>query len=837
MLKNYFIITFRNLVKHRRYALFNILGLAIGIACFVLLVGIVEYELSFDRFHEKHKNIYRVYEEVAYEGAGRSAASTPFPLADAFHETFPEQVVKSVRIFNYQIPLFFVEAEGKRYSESRFYFADSTFFDVFDYPLEQGDAESALDSGMSVIISAEKAAVYFPEEEDVLGKKIILQNEVELTITGVFAPQEAPSHFQFDFIAPMSMFSWRFHQRNKNNWEWNACWTYLLFESDSAFQHVKDRMWGFKALHYAEERREQYALQFQRLDEIHMYSDLEYELSNSANYPGNANYRYVYVFAALALLILFVASINFINLATARASLRGREVGIRKVVGASRLSLVAQFSLESLVISLLATYLALIFVEQILWLLGVSFSPELAVLLRKNTSLPLYTLMAGIAVSIISGVYPAWYLSRFKPIHVLRGAFRWGYQSRRFREFLVGLQFAISTLLLIGTLLSHIQLDFLRNSRLGFHKTNLLFVPIVHTDLSPKYEDFKSELLQSPAIKNVTGVSDILGRAYQNKQYRPEGVAGEKGYLMFPSLYVRPDFCKTLGIEIVAGRDFQSDYPISKKAREVLDAPTPEQKSPKIVQYADDTTAVLINRAMVDHLGWGNAEEAIGRTFSSPQGQEKVVGVVENFHFTPLREQVSPLVIDLPGAYSKLYNTKYLILHLEEGGEQEAIRNLTSTWQSYIPSQPLEHFFLNENLDTLYIEEERFGQVSMIFSIIAIFIGCMGLFGLASFVVARRRKEVGIRRALGAPTTEIVRMLLLRFLRPVWFGVVLGWVVTFLLANLWLDSFAYHAPLTVWPFLAATAVVVAITGLATSVQVFRAAQLPPIEAIMRSGES
>lgn len=250
-----------------------------------------------------------------------------------------------------------------------------------------------------------------------------------------------------------------------------------------------------------------------------------------------------------------------------------------------------------------------------------------------------------------------------------------------------------------------------------------------------------------------------------------------------------------------------------------------------------NSTAVLINRAMVKHLGWGTAEGAIGRSFSSPKGQEKVVGVVEDFHFTPLREHVSPLVIDLPSAFSKLYNTKYLILHLEEGGEQEAIRYLTSTWQSYIPSQPLEYFFLNENLDTLYIEEERFGQVSMVFSIIAIFIGCMGLFGLASFVVARRRKEIGIRRALGAPTIEVVRMLLLRFLRPVWLGIIFGWIITFLLANAWLESFAYHAPLTAWPFLAATAIVVAITGLATSVQVFRAAQLPPIEAIMQSGEN
>ncbi|MCC5945019.1 MAG: ABC transporter permease [Bernardetiaceae bacterium] len=828
MFKNYWIIAWRNLFKHRLYTFINVLGLALGIACFTTLFLLVRYELSYDTWHSQAKHIYRITEFAERNGVGERAASVPFPLAPNLAQAYPDWIEETVRLFNFQVPVISIAEGENRYNEKHFYFADASFLKIFDFKLALGDAERALDKAGDVIISQAIAQKYFGQANP-LGKEILFQGRESLRITGVWAEQaQYPSHLTFDFIASFETLKTFSVYKQKDNWLWNPCWTYILLHKDKpeAVAELEHHFPAFVYNYFPEEIRDFVSLRLQPIEDIHLHSQLAYEMN------ANGDVRYIYIFSVISLLVLLIASINFMNLATARASLRAKEVGVRKVIGAEREQLIKQFVFESFILSVLAILSTLIIMELSQPFI-VALSGYDAEFIFSETGLLLAVVsVTGLLVGFLSSLYPAWYLSSFDPISVFKQQMRWGYGSRKFRRTLVVVQFVISIFLLISALITFKQLDFLKTTQLGFRKEQILFIPVPHTRLNLYYEKFKSYLLESDDIEAVTASQEVIGRSYQTAGYLPEGCDKENPNF-FPVLIVRPDFLKTFDIELIAGRAFRSEYeyPNMSFPDENDTTAKPADWQPPILD--DDSSAVIINRAMLEHLGWESAQEAIGKKMVSFYGQERVIGVVENFHFSSLHQSVSPLVIDIKTGWAKVYHTKYVVVRLATGRSEEAMAHVKKVWQQLRPDLPLDYFFLDENLNQMYVQEQKLGEIAGAFSILAFLTACMGLFGLSSFIVERKRKEIAIRKALGERTLSIIYGLNRIFLNLVWLSILIGWALAYIGIEYWLSGFAYHVTQDIDSYLWAALIIAVNTFLVVSVHTIRAALRQPIEIIRR----
>ncbi|MCJ7581230.1 MAG: ABC transporter permease [Candidatus Aminicenantes bacterium] len=805
MFKNYIKVAVRNILKHKGYSLLNIFGLAVGMACCLLILVYIRDELSFDQYHEKADRIFRVIEEVRLEGVGEESSSMPFPAGDTIPMEYPETVEASVRFFNFQVPYVSLEAgtEGdKRFNESRFFFADAAVFDVFSFEFLEGDPRTALIEPNTIVITEAMAAKYF-ENENPIGKIIRWEDGVDLRVTGVLKNIRPNSHFQFDFLGSFASLTQIFGGNLPQGWYWNPCWTYILLEPGVSPEDLQARFPELVQKYFPDSIKDKVEIKLQALTDIHLYSHLDFEIN------PNSDITYVYIFSAVAVFVLLIACINFLNLATARSAGRGREAGMRKVLGAFKTQLIRQFLGETMLLCLVSASLAVLIVELIL--------PAFSTFAGKSFSFTFFSdpvLLAGLilialTVGILSGIYPAFFLSGFNPVKVLKGNLERGNKGKAFRKILVVVQFSLSIILIIGTIICFRQLNFLRNSQLGFNKDQILMIPAFGTPIPLWYPQFREQVLQDSHIVNVTALENVLGAQYQTGSFLPEG-ALEDNMQQIPLLDVTHDFIETFNMEMVAGRSFSREFP------------------------TDITEGIIINQSMAARFGW-EPDEAIGKRLRNQNNLLlSVVGVVKDFNYTSLIYPVTPFVLEIPRRLEGLGGRlRYVAVKISAGDFQDTLSFLQSKWEQFVPNRSFDYFFLDEELDKLYAAQEKMGNVFRVFTSLAILIAGLGLFALASFTTELRTREIGIRKVLGAKVAGIVFMLSKEFAKFVFIANVIAWPAAYLIMRSWLKGFAHRVDLGIGTFVTASLLAFVIAILSVSFQSIRAALAEPVEALRR----
>lgn len=798
MFQNYYTVFKRSFIKQKGYSFLNVFGLAIGIACFLLIALYIKDEYSFDRMHSKADRIYRIHEIFEADGVGERSASQPFPLAEALKNDHNGQVVETVRFFNFQAPTLAVANTDntKEFNEARLFFTDSTFFNVFDFRLIKGDSKTALSKTHTVVLTESTSRKYFGDADPV-GKFLKFQGNTNLMVTAVMEDVPVNTHFQFDFLVSFETLKESYNGQLPDGWYWNPCWTYLVLKDPSDAPTLEAQFPAFVQKYFPEFIRNDVRLELMPLTDIHLKSHMDYEIQ------PNSSVTTVYVFASIAAFVLLIACINFINLSTARAAKRAKEVGMRKTLGGERTQLVTQFLFESIMLSLLSVVIAIAIVLLVL--------PIFNAFAEKNilwTSLlqPFYILLLltlPLALGIFSGIYPAFVLSSFKPITALKSNMN---QERgaTFRKVLVVVQFALSIILLIGTGVAIDQLSMLQNSDTGFTKENVIMIPVSRSPIARNFETLRTEFLRNPNVIEVTALEEILGSKHQVGNYLFEGLEESKP---FPRLNVRHHFLKTFNIPVVAGRDYSEDV------------------------NTDDTLALVVNEALVRQMGWKSNEEAIGKRFSQ-RPNRKIVGVVKDFNFTSRHQPIRPLVMDLnlnPRAFDLFI--KYMAVRIGKDDVAGTLDYMQKEWKEQMPGWPFEYFFLENNLENLYKAENKMSKITLVFSGLSILVACLGLFGLSTFTAEQRKKEMSIRKVMGSSDSEIFMLFSKRFFTLIIIANVFAFPLAYFMMKQWLATFAYQVEIDFTLFILAALAAAFIAFLTICYQGIRAAHANPAEVL------
>lgn len=800
MFLHFFKTAIRYLYKRKTYTLINVAGLAIGIASFILIMIYVFDELKYDRYHERAEEIYRIAQVYDYEGVGENSASLPFPVAFTLLNDFPGLVENICRIYNFQAPRSLVEYGDIKFNERRFFFADSTFFEIFSHEFISGDPSTALDEVNAVVITVSAAEKYFGNENP-MGKILTFEEAIPLKVTGVIRDVPSQSHFGFDFMGSMASVKAVYRGSLPQTWVWNPCWTYMVLAEGASPDMLEKEFPGFVEKYFYDAEKEHVSLYLQPLTSIHLNSRLDYEIEQ------NNNKSYIYILSSIALFLLIIAAINFMNLATATSSNRAREIGIKKAIGVSRSRLISQFIGESLILTYVALILSIIIVELTIPLFNNFTGKEfhLGVLMQPHYIAAL--ILLGLLLGTMSGIYPAFYLAAFRPLNVLNGDHGLARGSGFARKVLVVLQFTISVSLIIGTMVVYNQLNYLKHADLGFNRDNIMILPVNHTPIARSYDAFSKELMQESGILSVTAMDDIFGAAHNTHEFRPEGFP-EDQWQFYPALVVQWNFVETFGLQIVAGRDYHES------------------------NKSDPMTGILINEAMVRHMGWESNEAAIGKKFRSLSGEERVIGVIRDFHATSLHEATGPFVLNMKERPSEIaWFMKYAAIRYQPGKEQEVINIVSRTWMNYAPSRPFEYTFLDQELKKLYDDENNLSQLSLIFTVLILFIAGLGIFGLVSFMAQKRTREIGIRKVLGAEARHVIVLLSTEFFRLISIASVLAWAISWLLISDWLDHFAYSTKLNWLIFLLAAFIAMSIALIITTTKAWFASRTNPVDTL------
>jgi len=803
MFKNYLKIAVRNLRKYKAYSVINISGLAIGMACCILSLLFVQQELSYDKFHEHAGQIYRVTTKLSNPVAGWEThyAATSFPVAPALKRDYPE-VTDAVRIYRSDRSL--VGYEEKRFYEDRFFFADSTIFEVFSFPLLKGNPRTALKEPYSVVITEEMAKKYFGDDNP-LDRALVLDNQHTFKVTGILKNLPRHSQLQFEFLASYITLS-DIIGKDKLETGWFIFfpnYTYLRLPKGYPPEQLAEKLPKLVDTYMGAQLKSNgnsCALSLQPLADVHLAQNLENELET------NGDVGYIYIFSGIAFIILLVACINFMNLATARSSKRAKEVGMRKVLGAYRLQLIKQFIGESLLISFVALLCAIALAELLRPLFTALIGKILSMDYSHNWLALLGFLTITLFVGIVSGSYPALFLSRFAPVEVLKGKSKTGSAGLLLRRGLVVVQFAVSVIFIVGALVVYQQMHYLKSKKLGFNKEQLITITIPSAAVQQKCAAMKAQFFQLPGVENVTASSSSPGSGVRMMPVRAEG-AEEKDALISSIFMVDRDFIRTFGIELAAGRDFSTDFP------------------------ADDNEAFILNEAAVSQWGWESADQAIGKKFELLWNDKavksgEIIGVMKNFHFKSLRDKIGPVVLHLSSARIGAVSVR-----IRPENIPTTIGSLEQKWHELVSNTPFEYSFLDDNFARLYQAEEKLGRIFKVFSILAIFIACLGVFGLISFATEQRTKEIGIRKVLGATVAGIVHLLSKEFMKLVFAANFIAWPIAYYAMNKWLQNFAYRVELDWWIFVLAGGLALLIALLTVSAQAIKAALANPVDSL------
>lgn len=804
MIRNYMKIAFRNLMKHKFISSINLFGLTVGLSCCLLILAYILHELSYDRYHQNAKNIYRVERTFINPSTGQLSLElgSVAPPAGPLLENDFKEIKAMTRVLQGGTTTF--RYEEKMFIEEDLYFIDEHFMRMFDVEVLKGNPEKALTEPFSVMLTEEMARKYFGDD-DPLNKVVRLDNQFNVKVTGVYKALPNNSHFHpqimlsFSTLKVSEVYG---EEALRTNWGNNSFFTYVLLPEGYDPKRLETQFPNFLDRHNPAEAAgpikvsDYSSLSLKPLTDIHLYSHKDLELEE------NGDIKRVYIFTAIALFILLIACINYMNLSTARSVLRAKEIGVRKAIGAGKLELVFQFLFESVLISWVAALLAFAITWLALpWLNQVSGqSLAIGILLHWIVLLPL--LLLPFVVGMIAGLYPALFISSFQPVKVLKGFSKVGGGGVTFRQVLVVAQFTISIILIISTAVVFDQLRYMQQTSLGFNKEHLITFSN-NAALSPNLEAFRNELLANPAVKEIGWSSLIptqrLLDAMGSQINHGDSLAPTKADIKM--VRVDEHFFPAYSIQLVAGRNFSKDY-------------------------GADTAAFVLNQAAVQALGMSDPEEAIGKEFQYGNRKGKLIGVVNDFHFESLHQRILPIVffkpLDSPGFGT--YTVKIAGENLEGG-----LAHTEKVWKTFLPEIPYEYNFFDESYSRLYEAEQRQGTVFTAFACIAIAIACLGLFGLSAFTISQRVKEIGIRKVLGADTSNIVALLSKDFLKLVLIAAVIAFPVAWYAMHKWLEDFAYRIDIPLWIFLVAGLTAALVAFLTVSYQAIKAATANPVK--------
>lgn len=796
-------VALRNLVRNKLYSLLNIIGLAIGIACCILIMLYVQDELSFDRFHDNADRIVRVSTHFQIKEREMNFATTAFVQGPMLKESFPE--IENYSIFNRYRGRRIVQYKDKRFSEEKFLWAEASLFDVFTFKLLKGNPKDALLKPNSVVITQEMAKKYFGTENPV-GKSLRVHNDTIYKVTGVVENIPHTSHFRPDFLASFSSLKLKPKgipaEDMLNNVDY---FTFLLLKPGADFKDLEQKIPSYIEKHLGAALGTlggKMQMKLMPLTRIYLHSKLDGELERTGDIT------YLYLFSAIGIFILLLACLNFMNLSTARLAKRAREVGIRKVVGAQRRQLIIQFLGEAFILTLIAILMSILVAFLLMPTFQmVSGKHHLAFDLFSNLGLMVGLGLLLLLTSLFGGSYPAFFLSAFKPVDVIKGKLQGGMKSSALRVILVTFQFTISIILIIGTLVVQQQLNYIRAKKLGYNMDHMVSVTVRNEETRKKIQTLKYELLKHPSIR--AGAASIgLPLGYNN--YSAHHVEGkpQNEISMFYGQFVDEDFFDTYQIQMVEGRKFSKKFPNDVKE------------------------SVIINEAAVKKLGWeGVAVGKIIERFRSLKERQpfRVVGVVRDYHFQSLRRTIEPLIIHNGLPFGG--NFGLLSLQISPENIEQTMDYIRQTWKVFDPKYPFEYSFVNDRYDQLYRTEVLLGKLFGYFTLLAIIIGCLGLFGLTSFTTEQRTKEIGVRKVMGASVSGLVVLLIRDFVKWVILAMIFAWPVAYYLMNRWLNEFAYRTSLGPQVFVFSALLALTIAILTISYQAIRGALTNPANTL------
>jgi len=791
MIKNYIKIAFRNLWRHKSFSLINIIGLAVGMTACFLIFMYVRFELSYDKFNENFDSVYRLNTDIKSPNEVLHWNSASAPMGPTLQADFPE-IKANVRLFGFG---FLVEYQNQRFQENNIIITDPSLFKIFTFPFLSGDPETALTDPYSMVLTETTAKKYFGNGE-ALGKSLKLDGKTPVKVTGVIKDVPLNSHFSFDMLMSASTME-PMKLINMKEWGNFSNYTYLLLAKGYNPAGLQAKLPGFLRKHISDDQRRRgynYDLFIESLKEIYM--------DNFRGAPVNGSKSNVYIFSIVAVFILLIACINFVNLTTARASERAKEVGIRKVVGAIKQQLTAQFLGESIIICLISFV-----VSAVLSMLLLPMFNNLAGKIISHDIFAHGYIIILFAVSVVigcmAGFYPAVVLTNFSILSVLKGKFTTSVKGIILRKGLVVVQFTISIVLIVGTIIVYSQLGYMRNQSLGFQKDQML---VLNTGgdsaVNRNLESIKNELRGVQGVTSVSGSGTTFGNGNGVAYSEIESKTGKMQPMNLNLFEVDFDFLSQYAIKILAGRGFSHDF------------------------ATDSTQAIVLNQAAVKELGYANANDAIGKQFSQWGRKGKIIGVAQDFHFVSLQQNIKSMNFRLnPG------NTSVLTLKIKGGKIPATLASVESKWKNLVPQRPFSYFFLDDNFNKQYQTEDRFGKLFMYFAVLAIMISCLGLLGLASYSTLQRTREIGIRKVLGASVPGIVGMLSKEFILLVFIAAIIAFPLAWIGMHSWLKDFAYRINIGWWVFAVAGIISVFIALTTVSYQAIRAALANPVKSL------
>ncbi len=793
MFKNYIKIAWRNLIKNKVYSGINIIGLAIGLTAGFLILSYVNFERSYDKFHTKGDNIYRVVADLKTPTGVMTDNRPSCAVPPHLEEEFPE-IISAVRFMTLKLS---VRKNNTKLIESKAAAADRAFFEMFDFKLLQGDKKNALKEPYSVVLTKATAQKYFGDES-AIGQTLKIKDEdikdLSFTVTGIMDEIPENSQIKSNFIISMTTYSQGVYTSIDNAWGLYDPSAYILVHPNTDPKQLEAKFPDFLERNSGDMMREGklfVSLFLEPLEEVYLYS------SRGGDYSGDISM--IYVFSIIAIFILLIACINFINLTTARSVERAKEVGVRKVIGAEKRQISLQFVGESVIISLIAFVITIVLTALVLPTFNELAGKTISEGIFFNPFELFYLFLIAISIGVFAGIYPAFVLSSFKPIHVLKGSFSTGKKGVALRKGLVITQFTISIALIIGTIIIYNQMHFMRNQELGFNKNHTIMLPVT---VSSPQQKLKDNIDDVSGVLSTTLASTAPG-VYNNSAYSIiQNSIGEGQVANINAYFVDHDFIPQFGLKMVAGREFSREF------------------------VTDSAEGMIINEKAAQLLGYITPKDALGASFSQWGKNGRIIGVVQDFHFKSLEENIQPLTITI-----KPDETDLLAIKISDQNVPQVLAEIQAKWERILPNDSFDYYFLDEEFDKQYRAQDRFGNLFLNFAVLAILISCLGLLGLAAYTILQRKREIGVRKVLGATVTEVVKLLSKDFLKLVTIAFLIASPIAWYIMNDWLSDFAYRINIQWWMFLLAGTCALIIALATVSFHAIKASMANPVKSL------
>ncbi|GAB3316728.1 ABC transporter permease [Larkinella ripae] len=813
MIKNYFKIAYRNLLRQKTFSLINIIGLTVGLTCCFLILLFVRHELSYDTFQSKFERIYRVTYLPKFAGLEQPLALTPPTVSPVLPSNFSE-IEKTARIFNSSATIELKEnrqSQPVKYDEERFFFADSTLLDIFSFRFLQGDPRTALKDKFTVVITDEIAAKYFGPTSPI-GKTLLYEGRHPLRVTGVIEKLPANSHLHIDLLSNYETMyateSEAVRQNLPQNWIISHGYTYVLLRPGQSPEAVNARFPKFLQTYAPKQFAKDIEYKLEPMKDFHLRSPAQ----GAPEAPGSMTY--IYVFLGIAGITLLIACINFVNLSTARSLKRAKEVGIRKVLGSEKKQLIAQFLGESLLLSAIALAISFVLIAALIPVLNNLTGKELTIsYFLTDGALVLAFVGIALVTGLLSGTYPAFFVSGFQPIATLKGSFVSGKaKGGRLRQVLLGAQFVASIALIIGAMVAFRQLNYMQNRPLGFEKDFIITANTRNEKITNVFANrtdsayyrlrtFREMLLKNPGIRQVTLSTQQMGTGSVRRNVVAEGHSPDEN-IFIGTMGVDYNFAATYGLKFVAGRDFSESFP------------------------TDKAEAFVINETGVKQMGWKSAAEAIGKAVNMEGKQGRIIGVLKDFHNQSLQRPIESVLLTIDQPLLRLFSIK-----IQSENRAETLKFIQQEWDRFFPEKGFAYAFLDESLARLYESEQRLSKLIGYFAGLAVLISCLGLYGLVSLVTQQKTKEIGIRKVLGATVGSIVGLVSRDFIILVVISLVIASPIAWWAMNKWLSEFAYKIDIEWWMFALAGALAVFVTLITVSFQSVKAALTNPVKSL------